>query len=74
MTYEDSELNKVKALLTHDTEAGKRKKVLLYGEDKYKNGFYAGQAMAGVELEDCHNNWRKHNLPVTNAKSNMEDE
>lgn len=24
-----------------------------------KRGFYAGQAMAGVELYDCHKNWKK---------------
>lgn len=28
-----------------------------------KSGFYAGQAMARVELEDCHKNWKKWNLP-----------
>lgn len=26
-----------------------------------KSGFYAGQAMARVELEDCHANWKKWN-------------
>lgn len=28
------------------------------------SGFYAGQAMAGVSLEDCHKNWKKYNKPV----------
>lgn len=30
-------------------------------EEKLKAGFYAGQAMARVELEDCHKNWKKWN-------------
>lgn len=28
-----------------------------------KRGFYAGSAMAGVELERCHQNWARYNLP-----------
>lgn len=26
-----------------------------------QSGFYAGQAMAGVEIEDCEKNWKKYN-------------
>jgi hypothetical protein len=29
-------------------------------------GFYSGQAMAGVELEDCHKNWE--NMPIGTAR------
>lgn len=32
-------------------------------DEGIKRGFYAGQAMAGVELYDCHDNWKKWNLP-----------
>jgi hypothetical protein len=32
-------------------------------EKAFKLGFYSGQAMAGVELEDCHKNWLKLNQP-----------
>lgn len=30
-----------------------------YENEVLKRGFYAGQAMARVELEDCHKNWKK---------------
>jgi len=29
-------------------------------EQSMSAGFYAGQAMAGVELEQCHKNWKKY--------------
>lgn len=32
-------------------------------EEGLKSGFYSGQAMAGVELEECHKNWKKWNTP-----------
>lgn len=31
-------------------------------EEKLKSGFYAGQANAGVLLEECHKNWKKWNV------------
>jgi hypothetical protein len=35
-------------------------------EEAFKGGFYAGQAMARVELDDCHANWKKWNKPKQN--------
>lgn len=37
--------------------------VLRVEEEALKRGFYAGQAMARVELDDCHKNWKKWNTP-----------
>lgn len=37
--------------------------VLRVEEEALKRGFYAGQAMARVELDDCHANWKKWNTP-----------
>ena len=37
-------------------------------EGAIKRGFYAGQAMAGVELEECHKNWKRWNVPTPNQK------
>lgn len=28
-------------------------------DNAYKSGFYMGQAMAGAELEECHEAWKK---------------
>lgn len=28
-------------------------------DEAYKSGFYMGQAMAGAELEECHEAWKK---------------
>lgn len=36
-------------------------------DDAIKQGFYAGQAMGRVELEECHANWKKWN---TTSKDN----
>lgn len=30
-------------------------------DNAFKSGFYAGQAMAKVELDECHENWKKLN-------------
>lgn len=30
-------------------------------DEAIKRGFYAGQARAGVELYDCHDNWKEWN-------------
>lgn len=35
-----------------------------YDTEVLKRGFYAGQAMAGVELEDCHANYKKWANPT----------
>lgn len=35
-----------------------------------KSGFYAGQAMAGIELDDCHDNWKKWNEPIKRGQRN----
>jgi hypothetical protein len=41
-----------------------------YSEEKLKSGFYAGQAMARVELDDCHANWKKWNSSEPEGKPN----
>ncbi len=40
------------------------KQLKLQEDDWTKRAFYAAQAMAGVELEDCHANWKKWNSPT----------
>lgn len=38
-----------------------------------KSGFYAGQAMAEVELEQCHKNWKKWNGPPKEHRAGKDE-
>lgn len=48
-------------LITQARDEAENKKAFRDIEIALKTGFYAGQAMARVELEDCHTNWKKWN-------------
>jgi hypothetical protein len=38
-------------------------------DEFYKSGFYAGQAIAGISLDECHENWKK----LTELKKEVDD-
>lgn len=46
------------------------KRISETAEKSFKAGFYAGQAMAGVEIEECHANWKKLNTKSKVKKDN----
>lgn len=48
---------------SHHLNYAVRESILTLINQKEKEAFYAGQAMAGVTLQRCHESWARWNLP-----------